>query len=375
MTERQRFLETVLFGSPDRIPLEPGGGRKSTLEAWRSQGLPADVKGIAEYAYRQAGGTLEWPRGGPEFPLNERMIPLFEERVLELRQTSQIVQDWKGNVCEIGRQYGVEYLRDPIDFVTRRWIRCPVESPADWQSMKLRYDPDDPSRFPEDAEALGRRLAERDWVVEVSLPGPFWQVREWVGFERLCTLFYDDPAWLGEMIAFWSDFVLALLTKLFAFVVPDVVHLSEDMAFKQHAMVSPAMAREYLLPVYLRWGEAIRAAECPVYAMDSDGYVGELIPVWIEAGLNVCDPMEVAAGNDLVAFRRQYGRAMAFRGGLDKRAIAKGGSAIQAEIERLAPIIHDGGYLPGCDHGVPADVSWPDYVRYVGLLARETGWM
>jgi uroporphyrinogen decarboxylase len=109
--------------------------------------------------------------------------------------------------------------------------------------------------------------------------------------------------------------------------------------------------------------------------VDSDGYVEELIPIWIEAGINVCDPMEVAAGNNLAAFRRAFGRDMAFRGGVDKRAIARGGETISREIERVKPIIADGGYLPGCDHGVPADVSWPDFVRYAGLLARATGWL
>jgi uroporphyrinogen decarboxylase len=375
MTERERFLETVLFGSADRVPLEPGHGRRSTREAWYVQGLPTEVSDTNHYAYQQAGGTLAWPRGGPGFDVNERMIPQFEELVLERRERSQIVQDWKGNICEISSEHRVEYLRNPVDFVTRRWIRCPVETRADWAKMQARYDPEDPSRFPEDTAALGKQLAGRDWVVEVSLAGPFWQVREWVGFERLCTLFYDDPQWVGEMIGFWGEFVLNLLTKLFGFVTPDVVHLSEDMAFKEHAMISPAMARKYLLPIYRRWGEAVRGAGCRVYAMDSDGYVGELIPVWIEGGINVCDPMEVAAGNDLVAFRREFGRDMAFRGGVDKRAIAKGGTAIETEIARIAPIIRDGGYIPGCDHGVPADVSWPNYVRYVGLLARETGWL
>jgi uroporphyrinogen decarboxylase len=157
--------------------------------------------------------------------------------------------------------------------------------------------------------------------------------------------------------------------------VPDVVHLSEDMAYKEHAMISPAMTREFLLPAYQRWGEIVRRHKCPVYAMDSDGHVGELIPIWIEAGINLCDPMEVAAGNDLPAYRRRYGRNMAYRGGIDKRAIAKGGAAIEAEFARLAPAIRAGGYIPGCDHGVPADVSWANYVRYVGLLAKATGWM
>ena len=93
-----------------------------------------------------------------------------------------------------------------------------------------------------------------------------------------------------------------------------------------------------------------------------------------EAGL-LLPAIEVAAANDLPEFRRTFGRKLAYRGGIDKRAIAKGGEAIEREIERVSPIIRDGGYIPGCDHGVPADVAWPDYVRYVKLLAEETGWL
>ncbi len=83
----------------------------------------------------------------------------------------------------------------------------------------------------------------------------------------------------------------------------------------------------------------------------------------------------MAAGNDIVDFRTRFGRRMAFRGGIDKRAMANGGAAIEAEIARVRPVIDSGGYIPGCDHGVPSDVSWPDYVRYVGLLAKATGWL
>ena len=43
MNSRQRFRETLLFGNPDKVPLSPGGPRESTREAWRQQGLPADV--------------------------------------------------------------------------------------------------------------------------------------------------------------------------------------------------------------------------------------------------------------------------------------------------------------------------------------------
>jgi hypothetical protein len=62
-------------------------------------------------------------------------------------------------------------------------------------------------------------------------------------------------------------------------------------------------------------------------------------------------------------------------GGVDKRAITKGGNVIEDELKRIEPVIRSGGYIPGCDHGVPSDVSWPDFVHYVKILAKMTGWM
>ena len=65
---------------------------------------------------------------------------------------------------------------------------------------------------------------------------------------------------------------------------------------------------------------------------------------------------------------------MAYRGGVDKREMAKGGKRIVDELKRIEPVVRDGGFIPSCDHGVPPDVSWKDYVYYAGLLAEMTGW-
>ncbi len=112
-----------------------------------------------------------------------------------------------------------------------------------------------------------------------------------------------------------------------------------------------------------------------IFDMDSDGRIDDLIPVWIESGFNCCNPIEIAAGNDVQAMRAQFGHTIALRGGIDKRAIAKGGSVIEAELARIEPVLKDGGYIPGCDHGVPPDISWPDFLRYSRMLAKMTGWL
>jgi uroporphyrinogen decarboxylase len=374
MNARQRHLETLLFGRPDRIPFQPGRGRESTLAAWHKQGLP---EGADWFNYLLEALGVKPERIGPAVDLGVdfRLIPRFEEKVLEHREGHHVVQDWKGNICEISDRYDVTYLRSAKDFVTRRWIKCPVENRDDWEAIKTRYRLDSPGRFPTDFTERCRKAANRDWVLTAAFPGPFWQMREWCGFEGLCILMIEQPELVDEIAAFWTCFVSSMLERVLQHAVPDAAHVSEDMAYKAKAMISPSMTRRFCKPGYDCWGRQLDRAGCPIFDVDSDGFIGELIPIWMECGVNVCDPVEVAAGNDIVEYRRLFGRKMAFRGGVDKRAIAKGGQAIREELKRIEPVVRDGGYIPGCDHALPPDVSWPNFLDYCRLLAQMTGWL
>lgn len=376
MTERERYLETILFGKPDKVPLSPGGPRESTLAAWHTQGLP-EGKNYMEALYEIL--DIQRERGGPRTSVwvSFTMIPTFEEKVLEHKDGHYIVQDWMGAITEISDRYDYTYIRAAKDFVTRKWHRFPVQTPEDWETqIKWRYDPTDSRRFPEDLEARCRALQDRDYVVGIGFNGPFWQLREWCGMEGLCILMADEPDFVDEMCAFWIEFVSHTMAPILERVQIDRVGISEDMAYKAHSMISPAMVRRFLLPAYTRWVSEIEASGCPVIDVDSDGYIGELIPLWIEAGINCCDPIEVAAGNDIVDFRRRFGKQMAYTGGIDKRTLAKGGEAMHAELMRVVPpLLEEGGFIPGCDHGVPPDISWPNFIEYTRLLAQLTGWL
>lgn len=377
MNTRERYLETVLFGKPDRIPFQPGGPRESTLAHWHATGLAKNVDWFDELC-RRIDIQIEKPKVSVYLGVNTTMIPEFEQKILERKKGSIVVQDWKGNICEISDTYDSAYCGGKggkIDFVTRKWIKCPVENWADWEQMKTRYNPDDPARFPSDFDERCLKAKNRDSVMGIGVSGVFWQLREWLGFEGLCMALLEEPELVRDMVKFWDNFISAMLDKILQKTIPDYLHVSEDMAYKEKAMISPAMTREFILPTWTHWGDIIHRAGCPVYDVDSDGYVGELIPLWIEAGFQVNDPIEVAAGNDLPAFRQTYGTRIAYAGGIDKRAIARGGDVIRNEMDRLMPVIRVGGYLPSCDHGIPPDVSWPNMVDYGRLLAKATGWL
>ncbi|MCL6628107.1 MAG: hypothetical protein K6U00_00725, partial [Armatimonadetes bacterium] len=97
MNERERWLETLLFGKPDKIPFIPGNPRESTLRMWRQLGLPEDADWYST-VLEHVG--IERPKGEsrPNVWIRHTMIPEFEEKIIEEREDHLIVQDWKGNI-------------------------------------------------------------------------------------------------------------------------------------------------------------------------------------------------------------------------------------------------------------------------------------
>jgi len=378
-TYLERYVDALRFEKPKRVPLEPGRPRNPTLDAWYTQGLPADVD-YYDYLLESIGIPSEHISKKPReehLDISFGMIPPFEEKILEHRDGHYVVQERGGAVVEISDVFEPSVvLRAPVDFVTRKWLSFPVKSRNDWEKIKKRYPPDLAERIPHDIQQITERLKDREHPILISLYGPFAQAREWMGMEDLCIAFLDDPELVREMIEFWSDFVSRIVGKLLDFISVDSIQVSEDMAYKAHSMISPAMTREFILPVWKRWVGEFKSKGCAIVGIDSDGYIGQLIPLFIEGGFDYTFPVEVAAGNDIVSFREKYRDCIAFIGGIDKRALAAGGQIMTDEVNRVVPPLMElGGFIPGCDHGVPQDISWPNFVEYTKMLAKLTGWL
>ena len=79
MTERERFIETLLFGKPDKIPLMPGGPRESTLKRWHQEGLPPGCDWYA-FLLKELGITKETGQTPISLDVSFKMMPEFEEK-------------------------------------------------------------------------------------------------------------------------------------------------------------------------------------------------------------------------------------------------------------------------------------------------------
>ncbi|MCM8818578.1 MAG: hypothetical protein NC915_03770 [Candidatus Omnitrophica bacterium] len=150
----------------------------------------------------------------------------------------------KGEIVEVDAKYDFSYLRSEKDFVTRKWHRFPVEN--DWHNMKKRYDTESPERIDPEIDKKSEILKNRDWPFGISLPGAFWQLRDWCGFENLCILMVEKEDFVCEMANFWKDFVIKIIKKIVSKIKLDYVVINEDMANKEKSMISTNMIRKFL---------------------------------------------------------------------------------------------------------------------------------
>ncbi len=107
--------------------------------------------------------------------------------------------------------------------------------------------------------------------------------------------------------------------------------------------------------------------------MDCDGNPHAIVGNWLEEGVNIMFPLEVAAGVDPYAWRREFGEGLLLKGGIAKAPLVEGGSAVDRELERIRPLYEQGGYMPHLDHLVPPDIPLKHYCQYLEKKRRLIG--
>jgi len=348
MNSRERILATLLGKKVDRVPYVMLFGPWGTaLERWKTEGLEKPDQWGAEFEFDPLWHGVPVNLGWcPPWPGNE---------IIEDKGDAVIKRDWRGII-----------VRDRKDGSSMpEWLEHPVKTRDDWERVKAeRFNPDDPARFPANWKDWCRERAKGDVVVQLGyFPwGLFGTPRDLVGNEELLVLFYDDPEWVHDMMDYLTDFWLKIYEKVVRDVRVDWIHIWEDMAGKQGSLISGDMFRKFMTPNYRRIRDFARAHDIPILSVDTDGNCTEMIPWFEEAEVNVLWPFERQAGCDLLAIRRRFPK-LGMVGGFNKRAIARGPKAIDAEMEVMRKVMARGRFIPSPDHLLPHDISWPD-MRY-----------
>ena len=322
MNSRQRFFQTMSYGTPDRVPYFEEGIREEVRQVWLTQGLPPDVD-LAEL-----------------FPCDRReeLEPDLEPR--------------------------------PRPIV---W----PESLKDLNEFQRKLDPNDPARFPADWSGRQPSWRTRDHVLLLRVHRGFFLsmgVDGWARFRKVIRLLYRDPGVLREAMRMQGEFAAVLAERVVKDIEVDAAIFIEPIGENHGPLISPAMYDDIVLRSYEPVLQVLRQYQVHFIIFMTFANTRLLLPGILKRGFNSLWACEVNVEEmDYRRLRHEFGRDLRLIGGIDLDALRHGKEAIRREIlEKVPYLLEEGGYVPLADGRVREDVSYENYRYYRTLLQELT---
>jgi uroporphyrinogen decarboxylase len=126
-----------------------------------------------------------------------------------------------------------------------------------------------------------------------------------------------------------------------------IIKMGDDLGTQTGPMLSPKLYRDLFFPRHKEiFGTVKRKTDLPVL-LHSCGAIADLIPDLIEAGVDIINPVQIAArGMDPEHLKREYGKDLVFwGGGVDTQRVLPLGTPeeVRADVMKNAESLMDGG--------------------------------
>ena len=348
---REEYLDHMTFRRNDR-PLftEIFGPIVGLKEEWEEQGAAPEQLDFSAFRYRcESRGHI---------PVNTGKLGGPPPQVLEETDEYLLSRDSYGRTVKMAK--GVATLPLPLEYPVRD-----MSAADDWLRIKHWYAFSE-ARFGEGWEQIAGEHLAAGRVVCVSIPGGFDEPRQLLGEEGLCLAYYQQPELVHDILHTIGETAFRVLDRVSSTVQVDLLSVHEDMAGKSGPLAGPKQVREFILPYYRRIWDMLAERGAQLFEQDSDGDMNQVIPAFLDAGVNCMYPMEPAANMDIVQVRAQYGTRLATVGGIDKHVLRRSKKEIVAELEyKIPPMLASGGCVLALDHRIPNGTPLENYIFYV----------
>lgn len=155
-----------------------------------------------------------------------------------------------------------------------------------------------------------RLFEETDYalVADIICGGPFEQCCNLRGYDNYMVDLYNDPIFARKLIetvtdidiAFWEVFLEALGDYV------QVVTQGDDLGMQTNTFISRETYRKFVKPCHKRLYDFIHTNTPTKIMMHSCGSVYDLIPEFIEVGIDILNPLQTSAAKmDLVTLKRE----------------------------------------------------------------------
>ncbi len=368
MNNRQRVKAIMNYESYDRLPLVHFGYWRETLDKWASEGhlKKEDYEGYNEgnevdrALSEKVGFDFNWQT---MIYADGNVNPGFEQKILEeFPDGTQKVLDYNGLITL--QKPGINSIPAEVGYTLQNrksWEECYLP--------KLQYFD---GRVDSDALIKLKQNPDRDYPLGINCWSLFGGIRNWMGVQGISYLYADDEELYDEIIQTVADLNFKVIEKMLSIYSDfDFAHFWEDLCYKNGPLVNPRVFEEKVGPNYRRITDLVKSYGIDIISVDSDGKIDDLIPAWLNNGVNTVFPIEVGTWEpDFALWRKKYGKKLRGVGGMDKKFFGFDYAAIDAEIERLRPLVELGGYIPCPDHRIAPDAKWEN-VQYYCDRMRE----
>jgi len=361
MTSLEKFQNCMEYKSGPRPNYELGLWAQ-TLEEWQHQ-APEQIK---DFKWNWFEGEDALGMDYREYiDVNYGFIPTFEYEVLEENDRYIISRNSLGIVTKALKDGAIGNARMCMD----EYLDFPIKKPEDFAAIKKRLIAGLSERYPANLDEQVRQWERRDYPLVLgrncAANGFYWRAREWMGTENLSYAWYDYPEMMHEMMEFFADFIIETSRPVLEKTTVEYLCLNEDMAMKSGPLLGPDTFKEFIFPHLKRLIGFFKSHGTKYIVVDSDGNPEALIPLLLDAGVDVLWPLERASDVNPLEWRKKFGRQLRMWGGVDKRILVNGPEVIRKHLREFIPLIEEGGFIPHVDHTVQPGVTWDNFLYYM----------
>jgi len=238
-------------------------------------------------------------------------------------------------------------------------------------------DPTDPGYVRGLRERALRIRETTDCALVLHLSDVFVHTSQYLrGFEKWYMDMVLDQQLIGALMDAVLEIRMEIARRALALVgdLIDVVSTADDVADQRGPQMSPRLYRKMIKPRHARYLALIRSLTGATLLFHSCGSVVDLLPDFIDMGIQALNPVQVTArGMDTAQLKAQFGDALVFWGGVDTMHVLPNGTPddVRAEVRRrIADLAPGGGYVLTAVHNIQPDVP-PENIVAMYEAARE----
>jgi len=281
-------------------------------------------------------------------------------------RTIEAGERWKIVEWETGAAWRMGTTRNVW---AREYIKYPVECEEELGELQLP-DPDDAERYEGLEEAI-RYIMERGFFPSCSINGFFSGVWYFIRGPLHIILrdIYVNKDFFAELIRIVGEFNLKAEKNLLERGAM-MIEWVDDLGYNKGTFMNPKLYEELIFPWHKKAIELAHRYGAFVN-MHSHGNINAIVPLLVEAGLDILNPIGPSDNMDLAALKKKYGDKLCLQGGLSKHiGFMSREDLKQHLIDRISIGSPGGGFILSSEGALPYEMKPENFLYFVKLSRK-----